>query len=106
MLRLFIAWLLRCGSCTRFGHPWPGLAGTGLREISQQRQISETERFRTKIQSVFRNTYCTVHVWEYIFYDKASQSENRNRMADGTLDDSLRLAPRTLVVISSVSEKP
>jgi len=30
----------------------------------------------------------------YIFYDEASQiySKNRNRMADETLDDSLRLA--------------
>ena len=60
-----------------------------LLEISQQRQISETEIF------------CTINaldVWKiYVCNSKVSKmkqvkSKNRNRMADETLDDSRRLA--------------
>jgi len=41
-----------------------------LPEISQQRQIYQTERFLTKNALI---VWQHIHVWEYIFYDEACQ---------------------------------
>ena len=56
-----------------------------LLKISQQRKISQTERFCTKNAL---NVWKHVCVREYIFYDEEVKSKNRNQMADGTLDDT------------------
>ena len=67
-----------------------------LLEIRQQRKISQTERFRSKNALIFGSIYVcesTFSTMEYI------ESKNRSRMAAETLDDSLRLAPLTLVLI-------
>jgi len=55
-----------------------------LTDISQQRQISQTERFRTKMRSTFGNTHICGNT--YILYDEACQiySKNRNGVADET----------------------
>jgi len=68
-----------------------------LLEISQQRKISQTERFRTKnALDVWKH----IRVCESTFSTmKQVKSKNRNRMADEALDDRLRLAPLTLVLI-------
>jgi len=53
---------------------------------------------------MFGNT----NVWEYIFYTKEVKCKNRNRMAGGTLDDSLRLATTNIGIdkVTTVPEKP
>jgi len=60
-----------------------------LLEVSQQRQISETERFRTVNALIVWKTYVYKSA---MFKIKQVKSKNRNRMADETLDDSRRLA--------------
>jgi len=60
-----------------------------LLEISQQRQISETEIFCTiNALDVWKIYVCNSTVSKM----KQVKSKNRNRMADETLDDSRRLA--------------
>jgi len=81
------------------------LDGREPMEISQQRYISQTERFRTKMHSMFGNTY----VYESIFCTmKQVKFKNRNRMANQRLDDGLRLATTNIGIHigTIVSEKP
>jgi len=68
-----------------------------LLEINQERQLSQLKCFALKMYSTFGNT----NVCESTFSTmKQVTSINRNRMADETLDDSLKLAPLTLVLIT------
>jgi len=68
-----------------------------LLEINQERQLSQLKCFALKMHSTFGNT----NVCESTFSTmKQVTSINRNRMADETLDDSLKLAPLTLVLIT------
>jgi len=62
--------------------------------------------FALKWHSTFANTH--ICVWAYNFYYEASQIKNRNRMADETLDDCLRLANTSTSFDKGtiVSEKP
>jgi len=71
-----------------------------LLKISQQRKISQTERFRAKNAL---NVWKHICVREYIFTMKKVKSKNRNRMADGTLDDTTNTGFDKGMI---VSEKP
>jgi len=50
-------------------------------EITQKKLISQTERFRPKVYSVFRNTYVLESRFSTV---KQVNFKNRNRMADET----------------------
>ena len=71
-----------------------------LLKISQQRKISQTEKFRAKMHSMFGNIYVCKSTF---FTMKKVKSKNRNRMADGTLDDTTNTGFDKAMI---VSEKP
>jgi len=68
-----------------------------LLKICQQRWKSQIERFRTKNARVVWKRTCGESTFSTM---KQVKSKNRNRMAGETLDDSLRLAPLTRVLIN------
>jgi len=65
-------------------------------KLVNKHRFPELKDFALKMHSMFENTY----VCESTFYTiKQVKSKNRNRMADETLNDSLRLAPLTQIFI-------
>jgi len=67
-----------------------------LWKLVRKDRFLKLKDFALKMHSMFRSTY--VH-WSTFSMMKQVKSINRNPMADETLDDSLRLAPLTLVLI-------
>jgi len=57
--------------------------------VSKERFLN-IQDFALKMHSMFANTYV---------YESTLSTKNRNRMADETMDDSLRLASLTLILI-------
>jgi len=66
-----------------------------LLEFSQQRKISQIEKFHTKILSIWKHMCMRVH---FLQWSKSNLKTNQWKTKD-RLGDSLRVAPLTLVLM-------